>query len=75
VQYSILSFILDADQEVSLSLMDNQGRLIKTERFGRLHAGQNQVVLQRDNLPAGMYYFRLDYASGEGKSGSLLIQD
>jgi hypothetical protein len=72
---TILSFTLDSDLEIWLSLIDSQGRILRKESCGYLDAGQNQLVLQRDNLPAGMYFFRLESSSGEAKSGQLLIRD
>jgi hypothetical protein len=75
VQSAIFSFTLDSDQEVWLSLMDSQGRVLRKEHQGHLLAGQNQIILQRDYLPAGIYYFRLEYDSGLARSGTLIIQD
>lgn len=75
VRQAILSFTLDSDQEFWLSLMDSQGRILRKESCGYLDAGQNQIILQRDQLPAGMYFFRLENASGEATSGQLMIRD
>lgn len=71
----VFRFTLHADQEISLVLMDSQGRVVRKEIFGPLAAGQNQVILQRDKLPEGIYFFRLEDSEGEGRSGPLMIQD
>jgi len=74
-QQAILSFTLAAGQEVCLSLMDSQGRILRKDKLGHLNAGRNQVILQRDNLPEGMYFYLLENASGETRSGPILIRD
>lgn len=72
---AILSISLNTDQEVWLSLLDSQGRILRKESHGHLEAGQHQLILHRDHLPAGLYFFRLESVSGEAVSGQLLIRD
>jgi len=74
-QQLVFRFTLSADQEIILMLMDSQGRVVRKETYRHLSAGQNQVILQRNELPEGIYFFRLENSGGEGKSGPLMIQD
>jgi hypothetical protein len=72
---AILSISLNTDQEVWLSLLDSQGRMLRKKFHGHLEAGQHQLILPRDQLPAGLYFFRLENGSGETMSGQFLIRD
>ena len=68
-------FTLQSDEEVWLTLLDGRGRVARKEKLGQLVAGKHQVILQRADLPAGMYFFRLENASGLSGSGQILIRD
>ncbi|MEN8201791.1 MAG: hypothetical protein ABFS28_04285 [Bacteroidota bacterium] len=74
-QQAILNITLIKDQKLWLSMMDSRGRTLRKESYGHLEVGLHQLILQRNNLPEGVYFFRLENASGEAKSGHLLIRD
>ena len=75
IQYATLNFALKKDQVMWLTLMDSQGRVVKKQSLGHLVAGQQQFILQRNGLPEGLYFFRLENSEGEGRSGRIIIRD
>lgn len=68
------SFTLPQASPVSLTLLDEQGRLVRTVLSGvNRAAGPQQVPLQLDGLAAGLYLVQLQ-ASGYSRTGKLLVQ-
>jgi hypothetical protein len=72
---AMLKFSLKEGQEMWLILMDSQGRMVRKEHLGILHTGDQQIVLHRDDLADGLYFFRLENRNNEGLSGSLMMGD
>jgi hypothetical protein len=68
-------FSLRKGQELCLTLMDNQGRVLRKELFGFLNAGDQQIVFHRIGLDEGLYFFRLENRNREGLSGTLMMGD
>ena len=54
-----ISFRLAREQDVRLELLDVQGRTLRTLASERRGAGEHSLALQRDDLPAGLYWLRL----------------
>lgn len=65
---------LDAACEVSLTLFDATGRLVKTLYAGGLSAGTHLIDIRTDNLPAGAYFIRAT-AGAYNRTGKLVILD
>ncbi len=54
-----VAFSLSGPSEVRLEIFDVAGRRVRTAGAGMRAAGRHEVVVQRDGLPAGVYYLRL----------------
>ncbi|MEA3311539.1 MAG: T9SS type A sorting domain-containing protein [candidate division WOR-3 bacterium] len=65
---------LDAASEVSLTLFDATGRLVKTLYSGSLSAGSHLIDIRTDGLPAGAYFLRAT-AGAYNRTGKLVILD
>ncbi len=74
-QVANFKFSLRKGQDMWLTLMDSQGRVVRKEYLGILTAGDQKVVFHRDDLAEGLYFFRLDNPDREGISGTLMIGD
>jgi len=61
---SRVSFTLAQAGRVELSLLDLQGRAVRVLATGSFAAGEHSLALERDGLPAGVYWLRLR-AGGE----------
>jgi len=62
---------LDAASEVSLTLFDATGRLVRTLYAGALSAGNHLIAIEVETLPAGAYFIRA--SAGRHKQVSKLI--
>ena len=56
---TLIEYTLDASKDVSYKLFDINGRLITEEKLGNQASGDHQININRENLPAGVYYFNL----------------
>jgi hypothetical protein len=61
-----LSFDLPQRGAVALSVLDLNGRALLHEKLGQLPAGQHGHSLRMGVLPKGVYFLRLESASGTG---------
>ena len=59
-----ISYILPTHQSVKLELIDQLGRVIRVLRSESEDAGTKSVSFQTGDLPAGMYYLRLQEDTG-----------
>ena len=68
------SFTLPQAGPVSLRLLDERGRLVRTVLAGQAQpAGPRQVPLPLQGLPAGLYLVQLE-AAGTTRTGKLLVR-
>jgi glucuronoarabinoxylan endo-1,4-beta-xylanase len=74
-EQTTLHFSLKREQEMWITLMDSQGRVIRKEALGHLNAGSQQLMLERRGLPDGIYFFKLENSRAEGPAGRIVIQD
>jgi len=65
---------LNATCEVSLTLYDATGRLVKTLHAGSLSAGSHLIDIRTDALPAGAYFIKAT-AGAYNRIGKLVILD
>ncbi len=72
---AMFKFSLRKGQEMCLTLMDNQGRVLRKELLGFLNAGDQQIIFHRDGLAEGLYFFKLENTNKEGLSGTLMMGD
>lgn len=56
-----LTFQLEQETEVSISVYDMTGRQIKQLTDGRLESGAHEIVWETDNQPPGVYLAKLVY--------------
>lgn len=68
-----LRFQLDQAADLQLSVYDLQGRLVQSERFGRLAAGEHLQTLPVAGLAPGMYQLRLQFGQ-QIQTQKLIIQ-
>ncbi|MCK6691469.1 MAG: T9SS type A sorting domain-containing protein [Thermoanaerobaculia bacterium] len=64
-------FIPDSENTnlpVTLELYDTAGRLLR-----RLESSDGRLILRREGLPAGFYFFRYRDSGGNARSGSLVV--
>ncbi len=57
-----ISFALPKDGKVNLSIYDASGRLVTTLLNSNLSAGTHTVVWNAQNMPAGIYFYKLTTA-------------
>jgi glucuronoarabinoxylan endo-1,4-beta-xylanase len=74
-QLATFKFSLKKGQDMCLTLMDNQGRLVRKEYLGILTAGEHELIFHRDGLAEGLYFFRLESPDIKGISGTLMMGD
>ncbi len=68
-----IPFYVPADGEVTLSILDPAGTIVKS-LVREAAKGDNRIVLDRDKLPAGMYYYTLHSAYGSATRKMILIE-
>jgi hypothetical protein len=56
---TVIGFNLREAGPVRLAVYDSKGQLVKTLVDGIMANGQHQVTWNADNLPAGIYYYRI----------------
>ena len=61
---SVLTYRLPAAGPVSLALYDVSGRRVRTLADGIQEAGEHRITVRSDDLPAGVYFYRLETAEG-----------
>ena len=66
---------MNQDQLMWITVIDSQGRVVSKKLLGQLPSGKHSVLIQRDGLSEGLYFFKLNNSRAEGWSGRLLIQD
>ncbi len=74
-QSATLKFSMKKGQNIWLTLMDSQGRVVRREPLGHLNIGEHEIIFHRDGLTEGLYFFRLESRDREWLSGTLMIGD
>ena len=54
-----IQYFLDSSQPVVIELLDLNGKLIYSENYGKVPAGVNYSEIIAENLPAGVYQFKM----------------
>jgi hypothetical protein len=70
---SSVSFRLARDGNVSLDLLDLQGRILRRLADGSFAAGEHSTSVSRDALPAGIYWLRLRAAGSERQTRFVVL--
>jgi hypothetical protein len=68
-------FTLEKSQDIYLTIFDLQGRLLRREYKGSFTPGNNQLVISRDNLAGGIYFYRLGDSQKTISQGRFVIQE
>ncbi len=55
-----ISFELPVETDISLDVFDVTGKHVATLISDRLNAGSHQVAFDAENLPSGLYFYRLE---------------
>jgi len=63
------------DQQLTLSVYDGRGVLVRKEPLGGFHAGTHRIIVRREGMEEGHYFFRLENDRGMSWSGRWIIQD
>lgn len=58
-QTSVLSFEIEKPMSYTFRLLDQKGRTVRNKRFMSTIAGDQEVLITRDSLPSGIYYFQI----------------
>jgi hypothetical protein len=69
---AMIRFDLGIASDITLTLRDAQGRLLRTIAAGRMNAGTHSIRLDVDDLAAGMYFCVLE-AAGESVMERLVV--
>ncbi len=59
-----ISYSLARAGQVSIELFDNEGRLVRTLEQGNRDAGAHHINVSVDDLPSGVYIYRMTSAEG-----------
>ena len=70
---SRVSFRLSREGAVSLELIDLQGRSLRRLASGSYAAGEHSLSIDRDGLPAGIYWLRLRAAGAQRQSRFVVL--
>ncbi len=65
-------YSLPRSGDVTLSLMDITGRILRTQVIDKREAGEHSLVIDGTDLPAGIYFSRLE-ANGMTRTQKLLL--
>ncbi len=71
-QSTIISFTLPAAAYITLALFDATGREVRRIASGYFGAGAHEVAFARGNLPAGVYFYRLE-ANGSSQTRAMVV--
>lgn len=72
-QSTTISFTLPAASYISLNLFDATGREVARIASGYFNAGEHEVPFARGNLPAGVYFYRLE-ANGSIETRAMVME-
>jgi hypothetical protein len=56
----VVPFTLSKASDVNITVFDAQGRMVKAIASGKFNEGNNQVEVSTSEVPAGLYFVRLD---------------
>lgn len=69
-----IEFALPSAGHTRLSVFNVLGQLVSTPVDGRLGAGSHQVTWDAGNEPSGVYFYRLEHASGSQTRKMILLK-
>lgn len=64
---------LETNTNVLMEVYSVNGKLVATQNYGNLPAGENQIVFKANNLISGVYFFTFEI-NGERKTGKMIIE-
>ena len=59
-QSTIIFFSLPAEAEICVKIFNLSGEMIETENLGRLDTGLHRFYWDGDNLPSGIYFYKIE---------------
>jgi len=71
---TVIAFGLPTAGHVKLTVFNILGQQVCLLLDGNLEAGEHRVDFNADNLPSGIYFYRLQHASGEQTRKMLLLK-
>ncbi len=72
-KHASISFSLDQQSDVQIRIMNPAGKLVQELNAGTLNSGQQEVQIDRGQLPAGMYFYHITTGSGK-LTGKMMIK-
>lgn len=72
--HSTISFRLTQPEKVRIDLLNSMGQIIKLIHNNEIEEGNHEIDFQRENLPAGIYFYKLTTPSGINETGKMLIK-
>ena len=67
-----INYNLERSSSVKISLFDSFGRLVGMPVNGWQEQGEHKMVIQTENLPAGIYLYRIQAGNTSG-SGKMVV--
>lgn len=61
---SIIPFYLRTISNVNFELFDAMGKLVQSRKLNSLQVGENQMIVEMNTLPTGIYHYRLNTLQG-----------
>jgi len=55
-----LRFMLEKSSNVNVSIFDITGKAVRIIKAGNFAAGMNSIVIQKENMKAGIYFLKID---------------
>ncbi len=74
-QSTTLQFSLMEGERMWLKVIDALGKQVMQRSLGEFPAGAHRLLIPRDGLREGLYFFRLENSAGEGWSRRMIIQE
>ncbi len=69
-----ISFDLPRSGQIKLEVFNLLGQAVRTLAEGRLSAGTHQMTFNSDNLPSGIYFYRLTHEGGSVTRKMILLK-
>lgn len=70
---TILHYTLPTSQEVTLTVYDLVGRHVRTLVHGRQEAGHYTIPFRAENLPTGLYLYKIETSTGELQARKMVL--
>lgn len=74
-EYGCLNITLFENQTLVMSIFDIRGKELRKETQGEFGPGNYNLIIQRNSLKSGLYFYKLENLKGEASIGRFVIRD